>query len=223
VISTLPTRRGTGFKPTASWAGAAALMLGFLFGSSAALAAAPPANTVIGNQASATYSDAAGTTQLATSNLVQTTVQQVGSFTLDSVNQVTTTIVNTKIGAAGSIVYAPHTLTNTGNGTDTFTLTVDADTDKFTKVEVYPDANGDGVPDGTTPLCTAAAAGVCSVPAQSVAGNNGVFRFVVAYTIPGTATSVTGDFDTATLTATPAPRRSTRRRTPRRPTRTRSS
>jgi uncharacterized repeat protein (TIGR01451 family) len=203
VISTLPTRRSRGFMPPASWAGAAALTLGFLFGSSAALAAAPPANTVIGNQASATYSDAAGTTQLATSNLVQTTVQQVGSFTLDSVNQVTTTIVNTKIGAAGSIVYAPHTLTNTGNGTDTFTLTVDADTDKFTKVEVYPDANGDGVPDGTTPLCTAAAAGVCSVPAQSVAGNNGVFRFVVAYTIPGTATSVTGAFDTATLTATP--------------------
>jgi uncharacterized repeat protein (TIGR01451 family) len=203
VISTLPTRRSRGFMPPASWAGAAALTLGFLFGSSVALAAAPPANTVIGNQASATYSDAAGTTQLATSNLVQTTVQQVGSFTLDSVNQVTTAIVNTKIGAAGSIVYAPHTLTNTGNGTDTFTLTVDADTDKFTKVEVYPDANGDGVPDGTTPLCTAAAAGVCSVPAQSVAGNNGVFRFVVAYTIPGTATSVTGAFDTATLTATP--------------------
>jgi len=203
VISTLPTRRSIGLRPSASWAGAAALTLGFLFGSSTALAAAPPANTVIGNQASATYSDAAGTTQLATSNLVQTTVQQVGSFTLDSVNQVTTTIVNTKIGAAGSIVYAPHTLTNTGNGTDTFTLTVDADTDKFSKVEVYPDANGDGVPDGTTPLCTAAAAGVCSVPAQSVAGNNGVFRFVVAYTIPGTATSVTGAFDTATLTATP--------------------
>ena len=203
MISTLPTRRSIGLRPSASWAGAAALTLGFLFGSSTALAAAPPANTVIGNQASATYSDAAGTTQLATSNLVQTTVQQVGSFTLDSVNQVTTTIVNTKIGAAGSIVYAPHTLTNTGNGTDTFTLTVDADTDKFSKVEVYPDANGDGVPDGTTPLCTAAAAGVCSVPAQSVAGNNGVFRFVVAYTIPGTATSVTGAFDTATLTATP--------------------
>ncbi|MDH6169250.1 putative repeat protein (TIGR01451 family) [Variovorax boronicumulans] len=203
MISTLPTRRGIGFKPTVSWAGAAALTLGFLFGSSAALAAAPPANTVIGNQASATYSDAAGTTQLATSNLVQTTVQQVGSFTLDSVSSVTTTIVNTKIGAAGSIVYAPHTLTNTGNGSDTFTLTVDADTDKFSKVEVYPDANGDGVPDGTTPLCTAAAAGVCSVPAQTVPGNNGVFRFVVAYTIPGTAASATGAFDTATLTATP--------------------
>lgn len=79
---TLPTQR-TGFRPRASWAGAAALTLGFLFGSPAVFAAAPPANTVIGNQASASYSDSSGNTQLATSNLVQTTVQQVGSFTLD--------------------------------------------------------------------------------------------------------------------------------------------
>ncbi|RQO59204.1 hypothetical protein DBV14_07750 [Variovorax sp. KBW07] len=202
MIPNLPTRRRSGFKPAASWAGAAALTLGFLFGSPAAFAAAPPANTVIGNQASATYSDSAGTTQLATSNLVQTTVQQVGSFTLDSVSSVTTTVVNTKLGAAGSVVYAPHTLTNTGNGSDTFTVTVDADTDKFSKVEVYPDVNGDGVPDGTTPLCTATGTGVCTVSAQTVAGNNGVFRFVVAYTIPGTANTA-GDFDTATITATP--------------------
>ncbi|QGW81604.1 beta strand repeat-containing protein [Variovorax paradoxus] len=199
---TLPTRR-IGFRPRATWAGAAVLSLGFLFGSSSALAAPPPANTVIGNQASATYSDSSGTTQLATSNLVQTTVQQVGSFTLDTFNQVTTTIVNTKLGAAGSVVYAPHVLTNTGNGSDTFTITVDADNDAFSKVEVYPDANGDGMPDSTTPLCTAAPAAVCSVPAQTVPGNNGTFQFVVAYTIPGTATTPTTPFDTATITATP--------------------
>ncbi|SCX73164.1 hypothetical protein [Variovorax sp. EL159] len=206
MIPTLPTRRSSGFRPVASWAGAAALTLGFLFGSPASLAAAPPANTVIGNQASATYSDAAGTTQLATSNLVQTTVQQVGSFTLDSVSSVTTTVINTKIGAVGSTVYAPHTLTNTGNGNDTFTIKVDADNDRFSKVEVYVDANGDGVPDNTTSLCSATGAGTCDVPAQSVAGNNGVFRFVVAYTIPGTASgagSAPATFDTATLTAIP--------------------
>jgi len=202
VSPTLPTRR-IGFRPRATWAGAAVLSLGFLFGSSSALAAPPPANTVIGNQASATYSDSSGTTQLATSNLVQTTVQQVGSFTLDTFNQVTTTIVNTKLGAAGSVVYAPHILTNTGNGSDTFTITVDADNDAFSKVEVYPDANGDGMPDSTTPLCTAAPAAVCSVPAQTVPGNNGTFQFVVAYTIPGTATTPTTPFDTATITATP--------------------
>ncbi|MNX08290.1 hypothetical protein D3C86_379860 [compost metagenome] len=203
VIPTQPTQRASGCKPCAPWAGAAALTLGFLFGSPAAFAASPPANTVIGNQASASYSDAAGTTQVATSNLVQTTVLQVGSFTLDSVNQVTTTIVNTKSGAAGATVYAPHVLTNTGNGVDTFGLTVKADAGKFSRVEVFADADGNGLPDSTTALCSATDANVCTVtPAQSVPGNNGAFRFVVAYTIPGSATG-TGNFDAATITATP--------------------
>jgi uncharacterized repeat protein (TIGR01451 family) len=202
VSPTLPTRR-TGFSPRASWAGAAALTLGFLFGSSAALAVAPPANTVIGNQASASYTDPSGNTQLATSNLVQTTVQQVGSFTLDTFGTVTTTVVNTKIGAAGSIVYAPHVLTNTGNGSDTFTLTVAEDsTTRFSKIEVYADANGDGVPDSTTPLCSVVPSATCNVPAQTVAGSNGTFQFVVAYTIPGTATTPTTPYALATVTAT---------------------
>ncbi|MES2249068.1 MAG: hypothetical protein V4645_17440 [Pseudomonadota bacterium] len=203
MIPTQPTPRASGFKPCTPWAGAAALTLGFLFGSPAALAASPPANTVIGNQASASYSDAAGTAQVATSNLVQTTVLQVGSFTLDSVNQVTTTIVNTKSGAAGSTVYAPHVLTNTGNGVDTFALTVKADAGKFSRVEVFADADGNGLPDSTTALCSATDVNVCTVtPAQSVPGNNGAFRFVVAYTIPGSAVG-TGNFDAATITATP--------------------
>ena len=46
------------------------------FGASAA-AAAPPAGTPIGNQASATYLDATSTTRTVTSNLVTTIVQQV--------------------------------------------------------------------------------------------------------------------------------------------------
>ncbi|MBS74836.1 hypothetical protein, partial [Variovorax sp.] len=81
MIPTLSARRA-GPVPRTLWAGAAALTLSFLFGSDA-LAAAPPANTIIGNQASATYLDPNGASQLATSNLVQTTVQQVGSFNLD--------------------------------------------------------------------------------------------------------------------------------------------
>jgi uncharacterized repeat protein (TIGR01451 family) len=179
------------------------LTLGFLFGSSSVFAAAPPANTVIGNQASASYSDAGGNTQLATSNLVQTTVQQVGSFTLDAFGTVTTTVVNTKIGAAGSIVYAPHVLTNTGNGSDTFTLSVAEDaTTRFSKIEVYADANGDGLPDGTTPLCSVVPSATCNVPAQTVPGSNGTFQFVVAYSIPGTATTPTAPYALATVTAT---------------------
>lgn len=187
----LSTRR-PGMQPVKAWAGVAALALGIAF-ASPAFAAAPPANAVIGNQASASYKDPLGATQSATSNQVITTVQQVGSFNLDTFTTVTTTVVNSKTGAAGAVVYAPHTLTNTGNGTDSFTVSVAAPAapNGFSKVEVFADANGDGVPDSTTALCSAIPGVACSVPAQSVAGSNGTFKFVVAYSIPATATTVT--------------------------------
>ena len=62
-----------------------ALALAFAFAAifaSGANAAPPPANSVIGNQATATYQDSGGTSRTATSNLVQTTVAQVYSHTL---------------------------------------------------------------------------------------------------------------------------------------------
>jgi len=161
----------------------------------AAWAAAPPAGTVIGNQASASYVDPNGTPQLATSNIVQTTVQQVGSFTLNggNTNSLTSAIVqNTKTGAAGSTLYAPHVLTNTGNGTDVFDITVIPDAGApFARVEIFADTNGDGLPDGAA-LCTSpspATGAACTVDNRSVAGNNGTFQFVVAYQIPATATT----------------------------------
>ncbi len=207
MIPTLSARRA-GPVPRALWAGAAALTMSFLFGSSDALAAAPPANTIIGNQASATYLDPNGASQLATSNLVQTTVQQVGSFNLDGRTTVTTDVINKKIGAAGAIVYAPHVLTNTGNGTDKFTITIDGTTappDGFSKIEVFADTDADGLPDSTTPLCSVVPGAVCTVPAQTVAGGNGTFPFVVAYSIPSSATAA--NFKTpkpATINAVPA-------------------
>lgn len=204
-MSSTSTPRATGLRPVALWVANASVCLGFLFGASTALAAPPPANTVIGNQASATYSDSGGNPQLATSNLVQTTVQQVGSFNLDTYTTVTTNVVNTKTGAAGATVYAPHVLTNTGNGSDAFDIKVDAAAGGFSKVEVYADANGDGLPDGTTPLCTATPAATCTVPAQTVAGNNGTFQFVVAYTVPSTATTPTTPYSFGTVTASVVP------------------
>jgi galactose mutarotase-like enzyme len=51
----------------------------------------------------------------ATSNTVQTIVQQVGSFTLNMAD-------DTRYVAPGGQVVYPHTLTNTGNGSDTITL-----------------------------------------------------------------------------------------------------
>lgn len=185
---------------------------GLLFGGTQAWAAAPPANTVIGNQATAAYLDPNGVPQSATSNIVQTTVQQVGSFNLDGATQTSTTVQNAKTGAAGSVVYAPHVLTNTGNGTDTFVIKVDApgpnpaSPGALSNISVFADANFDGLPDSTTALCsvTPNPTGTCNVPAQSVAGNNGKFGFVVAYSLPGNVNSSQTPYASATITATPS-------------------
>ncbi len=74
---------------------AAALLIGMAH----SVEAAAPAGTVIGNQATATYLDSTGTTRTTASNLVQTTVSQVKSFTL--------TANGAKTGTPGQTVYYP--------------------------------------------------------------------------------------------------------------------
>jgi uncharacterized repeat protein (TIGR01451 family) len=139
------------------WAGSAAF-------------AAPPAGTPIGNQASATYLDASATSRTVTSNLVTTIVQQVASFTL--------TADGVQSAAPGGQATFPHTLTNTGNGSDDFSLVlVNLAGDNFdaTGLAAYADADGNGVPDNFTPL---ASTGVLAAGAA--------FRFVVVGGVPGT-------------------------------------
>lgn len=140
--------------------------------------AAPPAGTSIGNQASATYSDDTNVTRTVTSNTVTTIVQQVASFTL-------TADGDRRANAGGQVAF-PHTLTNTGNGADTFALT-QSETGTFThsSVQIYADANGDGVPDNSTNISTTG---------EVAAG--AAFRFVVVGTVPGSAVSG----NTATIT-----------------------
>jgi uncharacterized repeat protein (TIGR01451 family) len=161
----------------------AAIALALIFGLGLRTShAAPPANSVIGNQAVATYTDPTGVSRTSTSNLVQTTVAQVGSYTLTS--------TQTKYVAPGGTVYFPHTLTNTGNGADTFTLSAtDADTGTiaFPTLVMYADANGDGIPDNSTTITSTG-----SVPA------NGVFKFVVAASVPGNQAGATTDTITVT-------------------------
>jgi uncharacterized repeat protein (TIGR01451 family) len=152
-------------------------------GLGAAHAAAPPAGAVIGNQATATYNDAGGTPRIATSNLVQTTVSQVKSFSLAA--------PGARTAAPGQTVYYPHTIQNTGNGTDTYTLVTPPTSGSFgaagphTSMQFFIDANGDGVPDNAVPINT-----------TGPIAANGVFRFVVAGTVPATAASG----DTASIT-----------------------
>ncbi|MET0384273.1 MAG: hypothetical protein ABW032_12710 [Burkholderiaceae bacterium] len=150
----------------------------------ASAATAAPAGAVIGNQASATYSDASAVSRTVTSNTVVTTVQQIGSLTL--------TANGTKTISAGGQVYYPQTLANTGNGNDSFALSaLQSGAMTFTSVQFYADANGDGVPDGATPIT---ASGTLA-PGQ-------VFKFIVAGVVPSIA--VTGTSNATTVTATSA-------------------
>ncbi len=155
-----------------------------LFGNVAfAQTATPAAGTVIGNQATATYQDTTGTIRTTASNLVQTTVSQVRSFTL--------TANGAKTAAPGQTVYYPHTITNTGNGADTYALNAATTGGAFTHTGLvyYIDANGDGLPDNATPITSSGA-----IPA------GGQFRYVVAGVVPAGATA--GQTGTITLTAT---------------------
>ena len=160
--------------------GLAAIAAFFVF-MGAAHAAAPLAGTSIGNQASASYVDQANVTQNVTSNIVTTIVQQVAALTLTSDLAKTVT--------AGSQVSYPLTLTNTGNGTDTYNLTqTNSGTFVFGLVTFYADANGDGVADNTTPITSTTAL-----------ASGAVFRFVAVGNVPTTATS--GQVDTMLVTA----------------------
>ena len=164
-----------------------ALMIVALLMFSNAHAAVPLAGTPIGNQASATYTDLDGNAQPEVqSNTVVTKVAQVASFTLTS--------AATKITGPGGTVYFPHTLTNTGNGTDTFDLNVANNAGgsyNFTGVNLYADANGDGLPDNFTQLPLTATTGPIAPGAT--------FKFVAVAVVPITANP--GEFDAMTVTA----------------------
>jgi uncharacterized repeat protein (TIGR01451 family) len=145
---------------------------------------APPAGAPIGNQATATYLDAASTSHTVTSNPVTTIVQQVASLTL--------TADGVRTAAPGASASFPHDLTNTGNGTDNFNLTLvnlGGDIFDLSGPAIYADADGNGVPDNFTPL---ASTGPLAAGA--------VFRFVVVGTVPGA--QVGGDFAQVRITAT---------------------
>lgn len=162
------------------WVGA---LVGVLGWNQPALAAAPPANAAISNVATASYTDANGVQQTAQSNVVQSIIQQVGSFTLSppsATPSVASSAGYSKSANPGSTVYMQYTLTNTGNGSDNFTLSV-ADlnnTGTFASIGIYPDATQSGVPSSTTPI-----SGAVTVAAGAS------YTFVVGYTLPSSASS----------------------------------
>jgi uncharacterized repeat protein (TIGR01451 family) len=155
----------------------------------AAYAAAPVAGTNISNVATASYTDGTNTPRTVTSNEVKTTVLQVASFTLEA-DRTATANPNGQVSLA-------HTLTNTGNGGDTFEINLanvangtNGDVYDFTNIKVYLDANKDGVPDNNTDL---------NGQTITVAAGTSVGLVVVGTT---SATATNGDLGKLTVSAT---------------------
>lgn len=165
---------------------AGALLAGGLVVSIAPAVAATAAGTLIKNLATVTYEDSAGNQYSAQSNEAVITVKQVYKAELSSDTPKTAT--------AGQITYIQHTLTNNGNGTDTYNLTATNDgtiTDNLdsTSVKVYRDLNGNGLVDAGEPEVTnvTLAAGASA-------------ELVIAVAVPSSAT--TGQTLGVILTAT---------------------
>ena len=156
-------------------------------------AAGTPAGTQIKNQATAQYKDANGNAQSSTSNEVITVVQQISGVTVTPDG--TTSAPITQTATAGTRVYFPYTLTNTGNAPDTFNVNTTIDgSSNFTPdtVKIYLDSNGNGVVDAGDNEIT----NTGTVPAD------GIVYLIVAYTVPATAS--TSQFALVDLTATSA-------------------
>lgn len=154
-------------------------------------AATPPAGSTIGNQASATYTDSTNTAHTATSNVTLTVIQQVASLLL--------TASQSKAASPGSQVVLPHVVTNTGNGADTFALSLtqgSSDAFDLTNLAIFADANGDGLPDNSTPITTT---GLLAIGAR--------FQFVIVGTVPSAQTSSQTSQVNVTATSTFDPAR----------------
>lgn len=162
----------------------AALMLIVFAAAPPAMAAGTPAGTAITNQAYADYKDTNGNAMPRVfSNTVTTVVQQVAGVTTAP-----TTMANNAV--AGTNIAYPVTITNTGNGTDTFPLAASVTAGTGT-VTIYRDDNGDGI---WQPTETTIVSSTGALPAD------GTFKvFAVVAVPPGAAN---GSTITVTLTGT---------------------
>lgn len=126
-----------------------------------------PAGTAIQNQASATYLDSAGLSQTTNSNLVVTIVQQVYGLSITPNGADENNPGQTVYGLPGSSAQFNYTVTNTGNGNDTFNLSLAQGTsDNFDLLSpaIYQDSNCNGTLDAgeNTPISSIDLAGGAS-------------------------------------------------------------
>lgn len=150
-----------------------------------------PAGTVIQNSASATYSNSSGVAQPAlTSNTVNVTVAQVAAVSLSPAT-------SSQQQPAGAAATYAVTVTNKGNGSDTFSLAAASASSPAWTAAIYKDdgANGGVANDGVRQ------AGETNIATStgSLAADASFRCFVVVQVPSGAAVSST---DTTTLTAT---------------------
>jgi trimeric autotransporter adhesin len=168
--------------------GLLAVVLGAFLLSALVLAAGTPAGTQIKNQATATYADQNGVSQTAASNEVITEVSQVCGITIVP-NGTEGSPGQSQEAAPGNTVYFSYTLTNTGNGPDTYKLQlVNSSSDDFdpSSGSVYLDANGNGLVDPGEAELTSGFGSYGS--ATGTVAADGQIKLIVAYNIPATAT-----------------------------------
>lgn len=155
-----------------------------------ALAIGTRAGTNISNVATVAYQDANGNNLNATSNTVTTTVSQVAAVDIAP---------NNTAGAdPGDVVYFAHSITNNGNGDDTFDIA--AISAGGWSVQVFADTDNDGTYDlGTDTLLTDTDGDL--VIDTGLVTNDGVFNVIVAVTVPAGTADGTSDVTTVTATS----------------------
>ena len=163
-------------------------------------AAGTPAGTVIRNWATGNYKDANGNDMTpVNSDTVSTTVSQVAGVNVDP--------DDSKTLAHNSFVDYAVTITNTGNGDDTFSLSVGTLTNRSSSFtdSIFVDANRNGVKDAGETTETAST-GVLNADSSyyvivRVTITGGVWDEVLTSTVTGTSAFNGGVSDIATLTS----------------------
>lgn len=145
--------------------------------------AAPLAGTIISNMAIGEYQEeGSSVVQTSRSNLVQTTIIPVYSFTL--------TANRTLQATAGQQVLFSHELSNTGNSTDRYNVSaanLTGDNFDYSNIVLYADVNRDAVPDGNAITSYSLAAGesvglliAASIPAGSSNAATGLLQLTAS-------------------------------------------
>jgi uncharacterized repeat protein (TIGR01451 family) len=156
-----------------------------LLGTTSAFAAGTPAGTSIKNVAKMTYKDLSGAS-------FDTLFSDTASVTVEQIAGVTLTPTGTlKYSSDSMWVYFPHTVTNTGNGTDSYNLS-SADSASWLSNVVF-DTDGDGVWDTgeTTPVTS-----ISNLMADST------YKIIVRLFVPNNTVSALLDTIRTSVTST---------------------